>query len=250
MKIVLVTSQANYVRDNYDHLLGELLAHRGDQIVGLVVIRTVSPGLIARCAGLYAIGVRNISTILLKNAYDAVAGRPFADFEAAGIPVIFTDDINVDDTREKLHELAPDLMINARTRSIYGPSALEIPQLGCINIHHGILPKQRGTMCDLWALYEGRNPGFSIHEMNEKIDQGQILHVHEHDDWDSKNYFELPYQSSFAEVRSLIDVVDEIDAAGRIDGRPNRVDDDDEVIFRTDPDWRDIRAMRADGIVL
>lgn len=244
-----MTSEANYVRDNYAHLLGELVDRRREQIAGVVVIRTVSAGLVAKAMGLYALGVRHISTILLKNSLRAKFGSFFARFERADIPVVVTEDINVESTRRRLEEIEPDLIINARTRSIFREEVLSIPRLGCINIHHGVLPRQRGTMCDLWALYEGRNPGFSIHEMTPKIDEGPILEVCEHTEWDSPEYYRLPYWSSLREAEVLNEVIDRIDAAGGIEGRPNRAPED-EIVFRTDPDARQIRKMRAEGIVL
>ena len=70
-----------------------------------------------------------------------------------------------------------DLIINARTRSIYQSAILNAPKLGCLNIHHGLLPEQRGLMCDFWAHLEGTDFGFSIHKMTEKIDDGPLVHV-------------------------------------------------------------------------
>ena len=247
MRIVVVTSEANFVQDNYAHLLRELLAEYEDEIAALVVVRTVSLGLGAKIAGLYAMGVREIAKILLQNSLRATFGRPFASFERAGIPCIVTDDINSQATLRQIEDCQPDLVINARTRAIFGAELLDLARLGCINIHHGVLPRYRGTMCDLWALYEGRNPGFSIHEMTAKIDEGDILHVHEHHDWDSKEYFQLPYRSSFVEAKALIETIEDIDRAGEINGRPNESDD---VVYTRDPTWKQIQAMRNEGLIL
>lgn len=72
-----------------------------------------------------------------------------------------------------------DLIVNARTRSIFKPEILKAPRLGCINIHHGLLPGQRGLMCDFWAHLENEPSGFSIHQMTSKIDDGPLLKVQE-----------------------------------------------------------------------
>ena len=53
-----------------------------------------------------------------------------------------------------------DLVINLRTRCIYRSEVLDASKLGCINIHHGLLPLYRGAMCDLFALSENRPAGF------------------------------------------------------------------------------------------
>src|SRR6476619_6211503 len=46
----------------------------------------------------------------------------------------------------KKHDI--DLIVNARTRAIFKKDILNATRLGCINIHHGLLPEQRGLMCD------------------------------------------------------------------------------------------------------
>ena len=249
MRIVLVTSEANYVRDNYRRLLTDLHKRWEHRLVGLVVIRTAGAGLFAKLPLFYAAGARNLAAILFNNACRAKFSDPFASLHRGGVPVIYTDDINAAETMDQLHSLNPDLIINARTRCIFSTDALKLPRLGCINIHHGILPYNRGTMCDLWALYEGRNPGFTIHEMTPEIDKGRILHVHEHTDWHSRDYFRLPYWASPTEARALDQVVEQIDAQGRIDGRPNTAPDE-QITFRRDPTIRQIRQMRARNIVL
>ena len=83
--------------------------------------------------------------------------------------------MNLKTTQSILKKLAPDIIVNARTRDIYRKEVLAIPKIGCINIHHGILPDERGVMCDLHALAAKKPAGFSIHLMTPKLDDGDIL---------------------------------------------------------------------------
>ena len=47
-----------------------------------------------------------------------------------------------------------------------------------INCHAGILPKYRGFHANAWAIMNGENHiGYSIHRMNEKMDDGLLYYV-------------------------------------------------------------------------
>ena len=53
---------------------------------------------------------------------------------------------------------------------------LNLPPLGCINIHHAPLPRYQGMMPTFWQMYNGeKKVGLTIHQMREKIDQGPVL---------------------------------------------------------------------------
>jgi methionyl-tRNA formyltransferase len=52
---------------------------------------------------------------------------------------------------------------------------LQIPRLGALNIHHGLLPETCGTMCDLRLLLQGRRAGFSLHQMTAEVDSGALF---------------------------------------------------------------------------
>src|SRR5690606_15184406 len=71
--------------------------------------------------------------------------------------------INTPEALNVVRDHKIDLLLNARTRSIFKSDILQAPRLGCINIHHGLLPHQRGLMCDFWAHLENQPSGFSIH---------------------------------------------------------------------------------------
>jgi len=118
--------------------------------------------------------------------------------------------------------LNPDLIVNARTRNIYKKTVLELPTIGCINIHHGLLPDNRGTLCDLWAWVERRLVGFSVHWMNEKIDDGDIIDRRKVDVKGCKSYIEIPLKSSKIESGCLLDCITKIANKGRVSGLANK----------------------------
>ncbi len=45
-----------------------------------------------------------------------------------------------------------------------------------LNIHHEVLPQYQNAQSVIWQLYNGStNTGYTIHKINKKIDQGEIL---------------------------------------------------------------------------
>lgn len=70
----------------------------------------------------------------------------------------------------------PDLIVSIGFDQIIKKSVLEIPKIGCINVHPGLLPYYRGVMPAFWALKTGvKRFGVSIHWMDEGIDTGDII---------------------------------------------------------------------------
>jgi methionyl-tRNA formyltransferase len=53
---------------------------------------------------------------------------------------------------------------------------LELPRLGCLNVHSALLPKYRGMLPTFWALLNGEpETGVTVHRMVEGIDGGDII---------------------------------------------------------------------------
>src|SRR5579884_1196009 len=53
---------------------------------------------------------------------------------------------------------------------------LNLPRLGCLNVHPSLLPANRGPVPLFWAFREGcQQTGVTIHFMDEGIDTGDIL---------------------------------------------------------------------------
>lgn len=242
MKILLVTSKVTFVRDNYQHLLATLSNKAGTDIAGLLVIDNLDAGLVLKTLGIFLAGARKIAGIILKNSLTSLAGRREALFKEA----FHSRAINHPDTLRKIKAMDLDLIVNLRTREIYGKELLALPRLGCLNVHHGILPDNRGTLCDLWALYEKRPAGFSIHMMNEKIDEGDILAVETLDTSDLTDYSRLPVRSSVNEAACLLAIIDRF-KNNTVEKRPNI---SATVRLTKNPTAGEIRAMKRSGLLL
>lgn len=76
----------------------------------------------------------------------------------------------------EVERIAPDLVICAYYPRIFPRRLIDIPPLGCINIHPGLLPQYRGTFPTPWCILNNEKKiGITIHYMDEGIDTGDIL---------------------------------------------------------------------------
>ncbi len=77
---------------------------------------------------------------------------------------------------EVLKGLKPDIIVVVAFGQILRKSVLEIPPLGCVNIHASLLPKYRGAAPIQWAIIDGeKETGITTMMMDEGIDTGDIL---------------------------------------------------------------------------
>jgi methionyl-tRNA formyltransferase len=75
-----------------------------------------------------------------------------------------------------LRELAPDLIIVAAYGKILPKAVLELPQLGCVNVHASLLPRYRGAAPIQWAIARGEaETGVTLMQMDEGLDTGAML---------------------------------------------------------------------------
>lgn len=78
----------------------------------------------------------------------------------------------------ELATLQPDLMIVAAYGLILPQAVLDMPRLGCLNIHASILPRWRGAAPIHRALLAGdRETGITIMQMNAGLDTGDMLRI-------------------------------------------------------------------------
>lgn len=79
-----------------------------------------------------------------------------------------------------LHNLDIDLIVTCAFGQIVPKEVLDIPKLGCINVHASILPKYRGAAPIQWALFNGdKKTGVTIMYMDEGMDTGDIIEINE-----------------------------------------------------------------------
>jgi methionyl-tRNA formyltransferase len=248
MRALLVTSQITYVPRNYQALFEGVLKNASEHVAGLVLLENLSWRLSKDILGLKLLGCNGIAGHLLKNIIELPKHRREKLFEERGLPVIRAKTMNTPEMVQCVKNQKIDLVVNVRTRCIYKTPILKAPRLGCINIHHGLLPEYRGTLCDLYALSEGRPAGFTIHEMNEKIDAGKILRRREVSRPGDRNfsaYLEKASELEGFELASLLQEIAQYDALP--EGLSNQCA---KAIYTRNPNRKQISKMRKEGMVL
>ncbi len=252
LNVVLVTSRVTYVRDNYRSAVERLLRLNATdtdiRIKALVLLQIPYTVLLKNIIGLPLIGAPQMAFALGRNWVESELNDPRVKAaERSGVPVFRCGSMNSPEAHACLKNVQPDLVLNMRTRNIYKAPVLAIPRLGCVNVHHGLLPENRGLMCDLWAWAEGRPAGFTVHWMNEKIDDGMIIERREVPTAGLKCYLDLPFRSSLIEAECLVGVLRRIHREGRTGGTPNRCDT---INYTRTPVPSQIASWRRRGLKL
>lgn len=102
------------------------------------------------------------------------------------IPVIQPAKIKED--YAQLIDLKPDLIITAAYGQIVPQAVLDIPRLGCINVHASLLPLYRGGAPVHQCLIDGQDKtGVTIMYMAKKMDAGDIISQKETPIYDDDN---------------------------------------------------------------
>ena len=149
--------------------------------------------------------------MLLNNGYDVTAvvtqpDKPVGRKQSAlqsppvkqtamslGIKTILQPEkVKTQEFIKKIETLEPDLIITAAYGKILPRDILDIPPLGCINVHGSLLPKYRGAAPIQWAIINGDNvTGVTTMYMDAGMDTGDILLKREVPITEDMNYQQL-----------------------------------------------------------
>jgi methionyl-tRNA formyltransferase len=93
-----------------------------------------------------------------------------------GIPVHQPERLKDPATHQPLIAAAPDVLVVAAYGLILPQAVLDIPRLGCLNIHASLLPRWRGAAPIQRAIEAGdRETGVTIMRMEAGLDTGPML---------------------------------------------------------------------------
>jgi methionyl-tRNA formyltransferase len=107
----------------------------------------------------------------------AIHSPPTADWARAhGVEVLQPQRARDEAFIARLRELAPDLIVVAAYGKILPKALLELPRLGCVNVHASLLPRYRGAAPIQWAIARGETEtGVTLMQMEEGLDTGPML---------------------------------------------------------------------------
>ena len=81
-----------------------------------------------------------------------------------------------DEAREHLSQYHPDAIVIVAYGQIIPQWMIDIPPLGCINLHASLLPKYRGAAPIAWAIMRGEEEtGVTTMKIDAGLDTGDIL---------------------------------------------------------------------------
>lgn len=104
------------------------------------------------------IGVATANLLPLYVPPASVAGEPTQDFV------------------DMVRAAKPDLLVSMHYPAIFKPAVLDIPPLGCVNIHPSKIPEGRGMTPSFWYLYLGRDTAWTaLHYLDPGVDSGDVI---------------------------------------------------------------------------
>jgi methionyl-tRNA formyltransferase len=96
--------------------------------------------------------------------------------ERAGIPVLQPLKIRTPEFLQSLSSWQPDVIAVAAYGRILHKPILQLPPMGCVNVHGSLLPKYRGAAPVQWAVINGETEtGITTMLMDEGMDTGAML---------------------------------------------------------------------------
>ena len=92
------------------------------------------------------------------------------------LPVLQPEKARAADFVNTLREFNPDLIVVVAYGQILPQTVLDVPRLGCLNVHTSLLPKYRGAAPIQWAILDDEpQTGVTIMKMDAGLDTGDIL---------------------------------------------------------------------------
>lgn len=120
----------------------------------------------------YMLILKRIRKILLRKTQKEWQSNDF--FYTYSDQVYTVHDFNGEHCERLLKEIRPDIIILGGSR-IIRQNIIQIPEIGILNAHPGLLPKYRGVDVIPWAIYHGDPIGVTIHFIDEGVDTGRIV---------------------------------------------------------------------------
>lgn len=92
------------------------------------------------------------------------------------IPVYQPETLKTEDVQEALRAYSADLFVVVAYGKLLPKAVLDMPRLGCINVHGSLLPRYRGAAPIQWSVLNGdREAGVSTMYLAEGMDSGDVI---------------------------------------------------------------------------
>lgn len=124
------------------------------------------------------------------------------------LPIFQPEKASAPEFANVLKTLDADLFVVVAYGEIIKKNLLEMPRLGCINIHASLLPKFRGAAPIQRSLMEGeKETGITIIEMSPQMDAGDILSIESIPISEEMTFGELESKLCHLSIKLLFDLL-------------------------------------------
>jgi len=251
MNILIVTQDSPfYLAESIDYFLGNLPKHSA--VVGCVLLSPSPFGkketALHKMLKTYRVfGLQ----FFIRYAIQFMRGRldPSCNVRHVlikhGVAILeLSKSINSEASRRILRErFAPDLIISIQANVIFKKPLIDLPTIGCLNVHTALLPKYRGLMPTFWVLRnDERETGVSVFFIDEGIDSGPIL-VQKRISIGDRTLDQLIRDTKKIGVDALLEAIDLIDR-GDYELMAN---DDAEQTYYSFPTKEDVKEFLGKG---
>lgn len=106
-----------------------------------------------------------------------LAAPPVKELAAAyGLPVFQPGSLRKEEVQREIAAMGADVAVVAAYGKILPQAVLDMPRLGCVNVHGSLLPKYRGAAPIQWAVLNGEKvTGVTTMLMAAGVDTGDML---------------------------------------------------------------------------
>ena len=160
-----------------------------------------------------------------------------------GLRLLTPDNVNSEAFLAELRELRPDLIVSVSCPQIFKQDLLELPRLGCVNLHSALLPDYRGMLPTFWVLAQGeQETGVTMHYMTPGIDGGGIIAQRRIEIARDETLHSLMRKCKAVAADLTLEAVDRFHE-GAIPPAPNPADEGSYFSFPTREDVRQFRRL-------
>ena len=93
-----------------------------------------------------------------------------------GLPCLQPERVKAAEAVEQLRSFPADVFVVTAYGQILSQTILDMPRLGCVNVHASLLPKYRGAAPIQWSIINGETvTGITIMQMDAGLDTGDML---------------------------------------------------------------------------
>lgn len=155
----------------------------------------------------------------IREAYLPRNRSPIALARHHRIPMHWLDDMS-EEALAPIRSLEPDLLITCGFGLILKKPLLDLPTIGCVNVHSSLLPKHRGPSPFLYVILSGEpESGVTFHITEEGIDTGDILDQAAFPVDSTDNALAIYYKACSLAGERVLGVVEKIEQSG-LQGTP------------------------------